>query len=383
MKIGMLTGMKDVFLYNHCGRSKRMLTFNSLNDIESPLDFLIMDEKYVTVESLIKFIEKHPRMNYMKYIYILLKESSEVKSVLLKKNGVTVIPSGLPEKQVVSRVNKILYGENHNKKKNTIIFFGADSKVGTSMIAQSVAEKLSENRNIKVLLAVFDGSPGLDYTTEPGCKQSIDTVRAKIINGIVSNSEIMDVCIKRDGLYLLPGTQSIVYRKYYHPEHIETLMGQLAEAFDVVIVDSGSNIELGMTIGALNSAYHKFLICTQQRTCHRHFKQVRSQVLSKLEVKDFCLIINKYFVNELLPDRYQLAEAYESPHICSVPYSEFSLQAEMERRTIYKFHESGYTEAIDQITSVIGESLGIEVKAKKEISSLFSKVFKYRKEGVG
>jgi len=383
MKLGLITDMKDTFLFSDYERLKRIDTFNSLEDIENTMDILIADENHVTIESLIKHIEKNPRMSTIKYIYILLKESSEVKSVLLKNKGVEVIPPGLSREQVASKVKKILYGEGHEKRNNSIIFFGADSKVGTSMIAHSVAEKLSENRDIKVLLAFLDGSPGLDYTRKCEHEQSIDTVRAKIINHILSNNELMGTCLRRDGLYILPGTQSIVYRRYYHPEHIEALMEQLAEAFDVVIVDGGSNIELGMTVGALNSTNHKFLVCTQQRTCLRHFKQIQSQVLSKLEINDFCLIINKYFSNGQLPDRFQLTEEYGAPHICSVPYSEFSLQAEIEGRTIHKFHDPGYKEAINQITSIIGESLGVEVKTKKEISSLFDKVFKYRKENVG
>ena len=381
MKVGLITEMNDTLKFSYNGLPEETFVFHSLDDINIKLEFLIVDNKFVPAESLIKYIDQTPRK--MKYVFILSEKNDAIKNTILRNKGVYIIPPMLTRNQVASKVYKILYGGEDGERSNIITFFGADSKVGTSMIAQSVAEKLSENQEIKVLLAILDGSPGMDYIQKYEASLSIDTVRAKVVNHILSDNELIDACTESDNLYILQGTQSLLYRKYYHPEHIEALLLQLANIFDIVVVDGGSNVELGMTIGALNSSRHKFLIVTQQSTCLRHYKQIKSQILSELEIKDFCMIINKYISNGQLYDKNQLSDEYEAPHICSVPYSEFNLQAEIEKRTIHRYQESDYIKAIDEITTIIEDSLGIKAKSKKEPPSFFEKVFKYRRVGAG
>ncbi len=381
MRIGLITEINETLMFSHNGIPEETFVFQSLNDIHMQIDLLIMDNKLVPMDSLIKYIDQQSEI--MKYVFILSEKNPSIKNTILRNKGVFIIPPMLTEKQVASKIYRILYGGEEGEKSNIITFFGADSKVGTSMIAQSVAEKLSENEGLKVLLIILDGSPGMDYVLKFEESLSIDTVRAKVINHILSNNELIDVCTELDKLYILQGTQSLLYRKYYQPEHIESLLRQLADIFDVVVVDGGSNVELGMTIGALNSSCHKFLIVTQQSTCLRHYKQIQSQILSKLEIKDFCMIINKYINNEQLFDKHRLSHEYEAPHMCSVPYSEFNLQAEIERCTIQKYQESEYIEAIKKVTVIIEDSLGLKVKPKIEPVSFFEKVFKYRRVGVG
>ncbi|MCG8483586.1 MAG: hypothetical protein MJA31_09785, partial [Clostridia bacterium] len=328
-----------------------------------------MDNKYIPVNMFMNFIEKN--IDNMKYFYILSEENTPMAITLLKNKGIIVIPPMLTEKQMVNMIYQNILGESHSENNNVVVFLGADSKVGTSMISQCIAEKLSSDNDIKVLLAVLDGKPGMDYIHYNDNCVGIDTIKGKIAHQILSEEELENVCIKINRLYILQGTQTIVNRAHYHPEHIETFLELASQAFDIVIVDAGCNVELGMTIGALNSTQHRCLVSTQQSTCLKHFKLVRDQILSKLNIQDFVLIINKYMENNELPDKHELSRYYTAPIVAAVPYSEYGWQAEIEQCSLLNFHELFYKDAISHITSFIEETLKIKKEIKKEKKGSF------------
>lgn len=381
MKIGFITELSLHQQFKNIPSEDELYIFCSLDDIKQDMDVVILDSRFILANTLINFINK--KQSTTKYYYIFTEGNDSVKASMLKNMGVVILSQRLTEKQIFEKIYQGLYGAMAHGRNNVFLFFGADNKVGTSMIAQSIAEKLSQHESVRVLLAFLDGDSGTDYVENIDEHKSIDSVRAKVINHILSKRELMDICIQIKHLYILQGTSSIVYRKHYHPEHMETFLELLSETFDVVLLDIGSNIELGMTIGALNSTFHKFLICTQQNTCLRNFKKVDSQVLSKLDIKDFLMIINKYIDHEKLPSKYQLAEAYQMPFICSIPYSEYGLQADIEKCTILNFNEVDYVNAIEKIVLLIQESLGIANQKKEEKKSLFLKKIFNKREGVG
>lgn len=377
MKIGLLTdaGVHPFFDKNQ--GLNEIYIFNSLEEINTNLDILIVDNKYVSVNKYIQYIDTH-QSKIKQHFFIMSDENNSLKNALLKSKNVTILPASYTERQILSYINEDIENEA-DKDENVIVFFGADSKVGTTMIAQSVAEQISENENIRVLFAILDGTPGMDYIQNADKQISIDDMRAKVINNMLSKTELMDICLKQNNLYVLQGTQSYIYRRYYHPEHVEAFLKQLSEAFDIVIVDAGSNVELGMTIGALTASCYRFLVCTQQSNCLRNFNRLDIQILSKLKIKEFFLIVNKYIENDQLPNGYKLADLYDAPFICTVPYSEYGLQAEIEQFTIQQLKDDEYKNAIGKIVDLIGAFLGMEFTEKKQPVSIFDKVFKYKR----
>ncbi len=379
MRIGLITDSSFYESIEHYEHQDEIFVFNALDDINIQVNCLVVDNKYIPVNMFMNFIEKN--IDNMKYFYILSEENTPMAITLLKSKGIIVIPPMLTEKQMVNKIYQNLLGESHSENNNVVVFLGADSKVGTSMISQCIAEKLSSDNDIKVLLAVLDGQPGMDYIHYNDNCVGIDTIKGKIAHQILSEEELENVCIKINRLYILQGTQTIVNRAHYHPEHIETFLELASQAFDIVIVDAGCNVELGMTIGALNSTQHRCLVSTQQSTCLKHFKLVKDQILSKLNIQDFVLIINKYMENNELPDKHELSRYYTAPIVAAVPYSEYGWQAEIEQCSLLNFHELFYKDAISHITSFIEETLKIKKEIKKEKKgSFFSKIFKKRKE---
>lgn len=377
MKIGLITENSFYESMKRYEHQSEMFVFRSLKDINVPIDGLIADNQYVSANELIGYMEKINEQT--KYFYILSEEDTPMSITLLKSKGIVILTSMLTEKQMIDKIYQNILGESHNENNNVVVFLGADSKVGTSMISQCIAEKLSLDNDIKVLLAALDGEPGLDYIHHNRNGIGMDAIKGKIAHHILSEEELQSVCVKINQLYVMQGPRLIVNRNHYYPEHIEAFLELASQIFDVVIVDAGSNVELGMTIGALNSTQHRCLITTQQNKCVRHFKLVRDQILSKLSIQDFVLIINKYLENKELPDKHEISRHYNMPFAAAVPYSEYGWQAEIEECSLLNFHEALYEDAIDRITSFIEETLKIKKEIKKEKkSSLFSRIFMRR-----
>ncbi len=281
---------------------------------------------------------------------------TNLTEAVVHSGGLVMVPPKLTPSQIADFIVKKL-GQELIQKNKVFTFFGADSKVGTTMVTQSVAKHLSTFSD-SILFIPLDGGFGDDYTRFDS-KFGISDLKSKLQAQIASASEMKEACVKTsDGYYLMPGLKSILARQQFHPKHITFLIDLMKERFDVVLLDAGSNIELGMSISALNATPNRFLVTTQQVLSLKRFKRVEYQVLNKLSVDKFLLVANKHVASSALSDTSLMEKEYGFPLVSTLPYMEYGWQCEQEQSTLYSYKDEEYTRGIIDIGKIISSHLG-------------------------
>ena len=219
--------------------------------------------------------------------------------------------------------------------KNIIGFFGGDSQVGTTMIATSVAECLSQ-RNRRVLLVCGSGKFGDGFVHLSG-KHSLDDLKAGIISGKVGEEDLMQTLEECRGLWVLPPVRNPLAAKYFPENTHQILLAALDEKFDYVVIDGGDDANLGLTISALNLCHSRFFVVTQQNKGLQRYVQLQKNVLEPLGLSGD-LVVNKYQRDPSLFRIQEILTLCRADDAFRIPYVEYGWQAEMEGRTLCRFH---------------------------------------------
>ncbi len=309
-----------------------------------------------------------------KHIFYILSDKYDSQSVrniysICKMRNIIIIPSKLSIKQINNKVLEHVTPSEYKENRNVITFFGADSKVGTTMIAQSVAELLAKKTDIKIGLFFLNNNPSTNYTKNNDIS-SLDNIKIKLFNNILKSEELMDICIKEENdLYILPGIDYYPDFRQYHPEHIERLIELAAEKFNILIIDAGSNIDSGLAIASLKLAKIKYLVVTQQEAVRKNFERIEAQTFNQLNIdaKQFMLVINKYIKSNYIYNTRQMAGIYKMMLAASIPHLEFlGWQAEIERRTLIHYESESFNRQIDSLSRLIATQMHSSYKEIKK-----------------
>ncbi|MGI6731422.1 MAG: hypothetical protein ACOX5F_05900 [Anaerovoracaceae bacterium] len=235
---------------------------------------------------------------------------------------------------------------------NLYVFHGTDSKVGTTMLAQSVAEMISrEKRDLKILMASLNGRISTEYVRED--PPSIDTFKMHLDNHMINEKDFIKKCLYSDNLYRLAGVSNEMEERYYFPDTAKYLLETVAKEFDMIIVDAGNRIDNGLAVGALTEAKKIFLILTQQETALRRFEKTK-EVYNGLGISMSYYILNKY--QDV--DPYSLAYIKERLDISrqlvyKVDYSRYSRMAEMDYKSLMDYKNDLFTRDIMELSNSI------------------------------
>ncbi|MGD9677616.1 MAG: hypothetical protein AB7V16_04490 [Vulcanibacillus sp.] len=354
---------KDYELY---ARLKQSLQFNVIMSVKldeiNKYEVIIISDNDVNYNELFYKLETNEMDKYIyKHIFYMLsnKYTEHLMENILsisKMRNINIIPPKLSIVEIENRILEQIAPNNLSKKNNIITFFGADSKVGTTMIAHSVAEILAMNTEIKIGLLFLNNQPSTNYLKNKN-KISLDDIKIKLFNNILKSDEIFDFCIKEENeLYILPGANYIPDMRQYHPEHIDKLIQIAANKFNLIIIDAGSNFDSGLAIAALNSTQNKYLVATQQETVRGNFERIANQLFShlKIDVCDFVLIVNKYIKSNHIYTAGQTADLYKMMLATFIPHLEFiGWQAEIDRKTLIHYENETFNNQIDQLARFI------------------------------
>lgn len=336
---------------------KNIVDESILLDTTHELDVILISDKVVPLEQISVNAKKY---NANRIFYMVSSENFIGLNIgILKKLDIIIIPPKKTIPQIVSEVKSVLFGSLKGHQ-NVFVFYGADSKVGTTNVAQSVAEKLAENANVDILYMSLSGVPGVEYF-DSSFPMGLDDLKAKIASKVLTQHELKESCTRvAPNLAVLKGAISIPLRRHYLVEHIARLIDIAAKAFDVIVIDAGSGVDYGLIIGALNSTQNRFLVVTQQAATLKAYDAMNEQVLSKLLIGNWSCIVNKYVVDAslLLPE--QVAQTYKAPLVATLPFSDFGWQAEKESKCLLHYDSQGYVSAIEAIASLIFGNIGIE-----------------------
>ncbi|GKX28713.1 hypothetical protein SH1V18_11930 [Vallitalea longa] len=321
-------------------------------------DITIVDDTIININDLLENKDKISSQ----YIFYRVSHDNfrfSTKSILDSNNILLIGPYMTDDNLVEFVCQNVIKAYKFNVNKNIITFFGADTKVGTTQIAQSIAEKITDKTDAKVCLIFLDGEVGTDYINVD-FKNNIDSIKIKLISGLVTVDEILDIAEtgKNKKLLMIEGTKSILYRKEYQPEHISQLLNILSLACDVVIVDAGSYIDRAMSISALTATNHRYLVTTQQANSLRRYVEKRP-ILEILSLDDFQVIVNKHMQEGSLLTNYDVAKTYGQPYLAKINFSRYALEAEKDRKTLIHYNDKDLNKDINKLTDVIIDQMAL------------------------
>lgn len=324
-------------------------------------DVVIISDRIINYNELSIQFNTDTKEHQNRHLFYMLSNKYSYQAIdniksISKTINITIIPPKLSVSQIVNRVVEIVFPNISEKGKNIITFFGADSKVGTTMITQSTAEMLTKNTNAKIGLFFLNGNPSNHYLKQRE-KMGLDDIKIKLFNNILTSDELISACVTEDkALYVLSGVESMLDIRHYHPEHIDSLLKLASEKFNLILIDAGSNLDSGLAIASLNSTSNRYLVTTQQEVARRSYERSERQILNLLDINsnDFMLIVNKYIKSNGILNATKIADIYNMPLATFIPNLDtLGWQAEFDHKSLLDYGQEQYIKQIDQLAKVI------------------------------
>ncbi|MDR0423994.1 MAG: hypothetical protein LBH39_00795 [Clostridiales Family XIII bacterium] len=213
------------------------------------------------------------------------------------------------------------------------IFHGIDSKVGTTMISQSVAELMAEAfPEKKVIFMALNGRESTDFVRED--TEYIDTLKSRLESRMLAENELAAHCRNIRNMFVLGGICNEDEERYYQPELASHLIDVAAGQFDIIVIDSGNRLDNGLAFGALRLSGDKFFIMTQQESILARWEK-RKPVYERLGILPSGYILNRYMDKDIYPLDY-IAKRLEMDKgkFHKVSFSGSGRRAEIERKTL-------------------------------------------------
>ena len=256
--------------------------------------------------------------------------------------------------------------------KGVYAFHGCDSKCGVTMVAQSVAEQLADkNPGKSVLFAVLCAGKNAQFAAEGTA--SIDCFKERIVSSVaVRREELEDLKIS-DNLYYLGGIDCEDEAGIYFPDMAMSFLRHMSAEFDYVVVDTGSNLDNGLAVGALLGSDMNFMVLSQNDACLERYRKMR-KLYDSLNFSFDAFVLNKFRVRDVYGvdevKRY-IISAYKD--IFTVCDTGLSREAESEKKTFTELKEKRYMGCIAGIVE--------EIEAKAE-SRFERKIIEARSFGI-
>lgn len=336
-------------------------------------DLIVIADTELSLNELIILIDTDKK-NLLKskqlfYILTNIYSSQTISNIstIAESRDINIIPPKLTTSQIVTKIVQKVFPDVHDKTSSIITFFGADSKVGTTMIAQSTAELLAKNTGLRVGLLFLNNSPS-NYYLRKNDKLGIDGIKNKLFNNILTPAELIDSCIQTiPNLFILTGIEYLLDARQYHPEYIDRLIKLAAEKLNIIIIDAGSNVDSGITIAALNATKYRYLVTTQQEIIRKNFERIDRQVLKQLHIdsSSFMLVLNKYISSNNIYSAVQLAELYKMTLAVHVPNLDLlGWQAEFDQKSLLEYEQSDYNKQLDILSRLIASQMNVPYNNK-------------------
>lgn len=249
---------------------------------------------------------------------------------------------------------------------NLFCFHGIDHKVGVTMTAQSVAELIaSANDNINVLLISLNGRKSCEYVREE--VRNIDDYKLQIDSKMLLSKEFIRDCKYKSNLYFLAGLENEHEERYYFPDSAKYLLESIEGDFDIIIGDTGSELDNGLALGGMAVAKKNYLITTQlESNLDRYTK--RAPWFEKAEINFESIIINKFCEEDPSTLKYVTERMYfDRNKAFKIKATGYEHQAELERKTFMEFKSETYRDEITLIANNMLELLEIpQIKHKRK-----------------
>lgn len=235
---------------------------------------------------------------------------------------------------------------------NIYAFHGADGKTGTTMITQSLAEHIAANcKNIKIMMVSMHGRPGTEYVDRVG--ESIEGIRLHLDNKLLNALKLAECCRKSDNFFMLGGVESVEKVRDYRPEMAVYLLEKLSSIFDLILVDSGNDIDNALAVGTLECTENRYCIITQQESILRRY-EITEPIYRKLGIAFTSYIVNKHSDSDPYNLRYIEKRLNIAPEqLVKIGVSGYERQAELEKKTLLYYGNDKFCKDIHALANRI------------------------------
>jgi hypothetical protein len=245
------------------------------------------------------------------------------------------------------------------------IFYGIDHKVGTTMIALSIAEVVAERLpEKKVLFLAMNGRESTEYVRES--TESVDALRSRLESRLLGEEELIAHCLRVKNLSVLGGIANEEEERYHMPEGTVFLLDVAGRAFDIVVADCGNRLDNGLSFGALSYDAKRFLVLTQQETALARWER-RKTLYERLGLMPKAYILNNYIEKDIYPADYVARRfAEERRQFHCVRFVQGGRQAEIERKTLWAGAAEGFKDDIAALAdALVGGDAGAPLPRKR------------------
>lgn len=238
------------------------------------------------------------------------------------------------------------------------VYYGVDHKCGTSMICQSVAEKIAkEFPALKILIAHTEGRRGTDFVS--GVCESMERIRPYLAEGFLDGEEVFSKSKFKGNLYFVAGAEQLDSSNNYHPGMSDVFISTMKSKFDLIFCDSGSEIENGLALGALFMADAVYIVMQQSESALRRFEWLYP-LYKKLNVKTAGYLLNKYDKDSPYSMKYlQERLDFIDNEFITIRESQQGKQAEIERCTLNHYNEKTYNVDIINMANRVLKRAGL------------------------
>lgn len=376
MKLGLISSSLELKQVLEANVNFQVHVVSSLEETEDAA-LIVASSKEVDLNALTVHFSDPEKRSGKQLFYILHKIESAIEQTnvesICQARGIHVIPP-LSIGQIAERIIRRVFPEGAIKKDNVVVFFGADAKAGTTMVSLDVSKKFEAGSRRKVLFISLSDNPAGMYLKTPDLEQvAMDEIKIKVLNKMLAPEELVGACIKQGNLHILQGPKYIPDRRYYQPEHIEFLIEIGSQIADLIVIDAGSNIERGLTIGALKASKYRYLVTTQQEVPLKRYEVIENDILRVIQIKpqEFMLVINRYIDGISQYSEERVAERYKMHLAASIPdLANMGWQAEIDKQSLLSIAGEEYRFKIQQLCVLMSNQTGLpfepDIEMKKK-----------------
>ena len=236
------------------------------------------------------------------------------------------------------------------------------------MIAQSVAEWIAgEHRDRKVLFVALNGKAGTEYRSKSG--ESIENLKIFLDNLLLARREVLESSKVTENFHFIGGIHDPRKARHFSPQNAVYFLDSLKDEFDVVIADTGNDLDNGLAVGALEKTAERFLLLTQHESMLKRTEALLT-ISTQMGLSFPHWIMNKYAADDPYDIPYIAKRVGLPVETCfRVEKSLYSRQAEREYRTLLQYKDGVFKADIARVGSYILQKSGIgpaeTVKRKK------------------
>lgn len=237
-----------------------------------------------------------------------------------------------------------------DKDKKLFVFHGCDRKVGTTMISHCAAKILSGNlRDRKILYAALNGNDDIHYSR--GNTSTIDSVKIRVDNNLITTEEMENSCSRDGALYVLGGISGVFSHRNYSPEFSIQFINSALETFDMVIADCGNELDSGLCVGALKSGGTNLMVVNQNESALVRLEKSRN-IYSAIGTGFALYIVNRFSdgdPHDISYIRRRIGTDSEGGFFTVREEPDYSRLAEIDEQLIIDYKCPGFTEDMNDI----------------------------------